>query len=263
MVIIENAVDANAYYGNWPFWDIPVRSGGEILGLMDKHNIEKAVIASTKAIFLDWVEGNEEVLELSYRHPARFIPLVTIAPSLELDVQAKLQEYTERGVKGIKLFPLFHGYKLDESLLDREWMKFLNRKKLIINFPLRLFMNWGLPVEEITGLRFLIEKCPQCPIVISGMNYPEMMRVGPLIQRFPHTFVETSCLSFRGGIDLLVEQIGIERIVFGSGLPLQNPGPVLANISASTIDPEQKRYILSRNFSSSLLKVKSVNPSNK
>jgi len=263
MVAMENAVDANAYYGNWPFWDIPIKSGDAILRLMDEYNIEKAAIVSTKAIFLDWIQGNEEVLELSCRYSPRFIPFVTIGPFPELDVKAKLREYVERGVKGIKLFPLFHGYQLDESLLAREWTKFFNQEKLIINYPLRLFMNWGLPVERVAGLRFLIDECPQCPIVISGINYPEIMKVYPLLERSPNTFVETSCLSFRGGIDLLIKQIGVDRVLFGSGLPLQNPGPVLANISACKIDREQRGYILSKNFCSSLLKVKFLHPRNK
>ena len=148
---------------------------------MDKHNIDRLAVCSTKSIFLDWIEGNQDVLNMAKQYPNRFIPFVTLGPVEDIDFVAKLKEYIDQGIRGLRLYPRFHGYVLNVNPDVIKLLEAINKNRLMICFPLRLIMNWGLPVEDLGGLSFLIRYCPHCTIVVSGVNYGETMDLLPLL----------------------------------------------------------------------------------
>ena len=68
--------------------------------------------------------------------------------------------------------------------------------------------------------------------------------------------VETSEFFFYKGLHKLMENIGEERILFGSCMPIQQAASMLSKIKDSSIREEEKEKILGLN-ASQLFKIKS------
>ena len=117
-------IDLTGYFGSWPYWKTPIQESDELLELMDEHGIDRLALCSTRGIFDDWRAGNEEILELASAQPRRFIPFVTFGPTsgdrfweplASQKMIDLLQQYQEKGVRGLRLFPQHQGFELNED----------------------------------------------------------------------------------------------------------------------------------------------------
>ncbi|MGQ9515364.1 MAG: amidohydrolase family protein [Thermoproteota archaeon] len=130
-------IDFNTYVGNWPFRRLPVRSAEELLKLMDTHGIDVAAVSSLNStLYIDVHEGNLELLEEIKNHKGRFIPLAVLNPKYP-GWKDDLDECIDNGFKGIRLYPQYHNY----SLNDDECLELVKRAaelNLSISIPIRL-----------------------------------------------------------------------------------------------------------------------------
>ena len=67
------------------------------------------------------------------------------------------------------------------------------------------------------------------------------------MKRFETVHLETSCVMGYAAVEKLVQQCGEERILFGSGAPVQHGGAGIAKIAHANIASSAKEAILSRN----------------
>jgi predicted TIM-barrel fold metal-dependent hydrolase len=242
-------IDLNGYYGRWPYWGLRHGSVEEMLRLMDRYGIERAALASTRAIFSDWERGNEEVRTVVERWPDRFLGVISINPVLGERQLDRFEEYVvDNRVIGLRLYPIYHSYKLGvrEPILDAIFQR-LETLGLPVFIPLRLMMNWAMPVLPIVSIEKVVARFPSLRIVIEGVNYEELKQILPLILDHDSIYIETSCLQLRGAIERLVSLIGIGRILFGTGMPLQNPACEIAKISHLKLSEEDKEAIFKHN----------------
>jgi len=246
---MRGKIDVTGYFGTWPYWPLRHGSPDEILRLMDRYGIERLVLGSLRAIFSDWEEGNEEVRRLARQHPDRFRVAATINPILGRDHLARLQEYQEDElIVGLRLYPIYHDYDVpDETALlpallsrvtDRNWPVFL---------PLRLMMNWGLPVLPIAQVAEWLARFPQLTVILGGVNYGEVKHVLPLLRTHSRAFLETSCLQLQGALERVATEVGIDRLLFGTGMPLQNPGCEVAKIAHAAFSEAERAQIFAEN----------------
>lgn len=246
---MRGKIDVAGYFGTWPYWPLRHGSREEILRLMDRYGIERIVLASLRAIFSDWEEGNAEVRHLARCHPDRFCVAVTINPVLGRDHLTRLEEYRQdEAVVGLRLYPVYHDYELTggeeilEVLLSRaaewQWPVFI---------PLRLMMNWGLSVLPVAQVAGMLARFPHLTVILGGVNYGELQHARALLRAHPRVFLETSCLQRQGALEEIVAEIGVERLLFGTGLPLQNPGCEVAKIAHAALSEEEKVQVFEEN----------------
>jgi hypothetical protein len=134
-------IDINANIGHWPFRQTKCNTLDGLLRRMDKYGIDVSVVSNMNGIFYkDTQAANEELHEeiISDRHfRDRFIPFAVIDPIYagwknDLDICS-----TQMGVKGIRLYPLYHDYELtDPSCI--ELVKIARDRGLIVAFTLRM-----------------------------------------------------------------------------------------------------------------------------
>lgn len=246
---MRGKVDVTGYFGTWPYWPLRHGSPDEILRLMDRYGIECLVLGSLRAIFSDWEEGNEEVRRLARRHPDRFRVAVTINPFMGGDHLARLDEYQQdEQVVGVRLYPIYHDYELTdggeilEALLVR-----IARERWPVFIPLRLIMNWGLPILPMAQVTGLLARFPQLTVILGGVNYGEMEQALALLRAYPKVFLETSCLQLQGALERVSARVGIERLLFGTGIPLQNPGCEVAKIAHAALSEAERAQIFTEN----------------
>jgi uncharacterized protein len=245
-------VDVCAYFGKWPYWPIDACTPSAVVEEMNRCGINSAAVLSTRSLFVGWEEGNLETEEAVQQFPGRLVSFACLGP-LELSHTLRghtfdLDKYRERGFRGMRLYPQYHTYHPLHEPFVGEILEEAGRLEWPVLLPLRVIMNWGMPALNLDWIVALVERHPRTPWILSGINYFHELRVAvSLMQRFPSVRLETSCVQGFNAITKLVEQCGSDRLLFGSGLPLQSGGANLQKILQARIPEQARESILGGN----------------
>jgi len=168
-------IDINAYTGNWPYRKLRGTSLGALLERMNQFGVDKSVVASVNGIFyMDCQSANEELHQEIQERKAdkgRFIPFATLNPLLPWWKQSLDTCHKDFQMKGIRLYPLYHKYKLtDKCCIDL--VTAARNYNMPVSIPMRMTdlreRSWldvdeelnyndiaGL-VKEVPGARYMI-----------------------------------------------------------------------------------------------------------
>lgn len=109
-------VDSNAYVGHWPFRQRKYNHCKSLLQRMDRFGVEVSVVSNLNGIFYKNTQAaNEELhaeLKTDRAFQDRIVPFAVINPiygGWENDFRVCSDQL---GMKGIRLYPRYHGYSL-------------------------------------------------------------------------------------------------------------------------------------------------------
>jgi len=224
-------LDINAFIGKWPFWPLEACAPAG-----------RAAICSTRSLFVHCEDGNREV-ESAPGNVVRFA-VVGPPPHSEFD----LGRYRERGFRGLRLYPQHHSYHpLYEPFVDAVLEQAAGMGWPVL-LPLRLIMNWGMPMLEVGVMAALVERHPRVTWILAGINYLfELQMAEAMMRRYGTVHVETSCIMGFEAVGGLVERHGAERILFGTGAPMQHSAAGLEKILRARITEAAREAILGGN----------------
>lgn len=230
--------DVQAWFGHWPFWDLRHKQPDDLLRMMDRHGIDRALCMSLRGLS-DWPRGNDETLEVAAEHPDRLVPVGTIAPNLGGTVE-HIRQMADAGIRGLRLYPIFHYYKLNHEFVD-EICRAAGEHALFVSIPTRVMSSWRFATLEVEAVGAIVERHPATTFVMSGINYAaEFHALTRLMERCSNAFVEISCLQGFNAIAKLATAIGPERILFGTGAMLHYPACNVAKLDHAEIpDPHR------------------------
>ena len=232
-------IDINAYIGKWPFWPVRASTAAEVASEFDEWHIDAAAICSTRGIFVNCADGNHETAQAASDHPARFFPFACLGPGDEFPV----------GIfRGVRLYPQHHSYHpLYEPETDRI-ITYAAGCQWPVLLPLRLIMNWGMPMMDLAVINALIERHPKATWILAGINYlHELQLAVNLMRRFETVHLETSCIMGYDAIAKTVHQCGFDQVLFGSGAPIQHGGAGVSKIVHAKISDDAREAILCGN----------------
>lgn len=241
-------IDCHAYIGKWPYWPVPASSPGEVAALAARARIDRAVVTSTRSLFVSWADGNRETQAAAEAHPERLVAFAVAGPpelSHHLYAHRFLPDAT---LRGIRLFPQFHTYHLlYEPFVDAVCEQAASLA-IPVQLPLRVLMNWGMPMLDPGWIAAIVERHPKTPWILTGLNYFHELRIGlALMRRHATVHLETSCIQGFQAIRKIVEEVGSDRLLFGSGLPFQNVAAGLAKVTHAHISDADREAILAGN----------------
>ena len=247
-------IDVSAYMGLWPYWKVKTTTPEALIEVMRSVGVDKLVVASNRGIFYDCDEGNEETAEAVQRHPKELIGFATLSPLYrDADsVKANLRNLIDRrGLRGLKLFPAYHTYKVRDRFVE-PLLEEAVRLRLPVLVPVRLSMNWsyknffGRPVlQDVGDILSLADRFSKLSLIVGCVNYTELTDLITGAKRLDNIFVETSGL--QSGFEVLVESIGAEKVLLGTGMPVQYPSVGLTKVLQAEIGQDAKELILGRN----------------
>jgi predicted TIM-barrel fold metal-dependent hydrolase len=249
-------VDINVLLGRWPFMPLKYESAEDMLTLMDRAGIDKAVITSLNSVFYyDYEIGNREVGEACKRYHDRFIPFAVINPNF-YNWKDHLKECVENyGIRGIKLHPDYHKF----SLLSERTADLMNeakRLKLPVYIQTSLFDMRHHPgycfVPEVPILEVAraVERYSENKFMVSGGKHfsssvQQLIKYAPNMTNF---YIVTDGLGGPfDGLERLVKQITSSRILFGTRTPILYAEALKLMIERSKLSEEDKERILGRN----------------
>ncbi|MBL7189497.1 MAG: amidohydrolase family protein [Phycisphaerae bacterium] len=249
-------IDVNAYLGHFAFRRLRHNTAASLLALMDSKQIDKAVVSSASAItYRNAQAGNEEVAEEIRGHSDRLIPFAVINPfyaGWQDDLKTCHEEF---GMTGLRLYPKWHNYQLS-SRHCRELVNAATERGMVISIPIRAEDNrqrsWLLnvpdvPLEEIVEL---VKAHPEARfILLNGIGYTRCP-LGRKDNSLPSNYaIELSRLSvvLANELGQLITNLGVERVMFGTGMPFKYPDPALVKMEVLDASETDKEKILSRN----------------
>jgi uncharacterized protein len=175
-------IDINSYIGNWPYRKLRGTSVKALLERMNKFGVDKSVVANINGIFyMDCQSANEELhseLQANDVYKKRFIPFATLNPLLPWWKQSLDICHEKYGMKGIRLYPLYHKYKLlDKCCIDL--VKAAHAYDMPISIPLRMTdlreRSWLDVDEELNynDIASLVKEVPDAKYIILDARITE------------------------------------------------------------------------------------------
>lgn len=168
-------IDINAYIGNWPYWALRGNTLGEMLKRMNNFGVDMAAVSNLNGLFyVDAQKANEELNEAMLSNAAfknRFLPFATINPILPWWKESLEVCHKQFGMKGIRLFPLYHQYKLTDASCV-ELVKAARDLNMPVSIPLRMIdlrerswldVNDALSYDDIASL---VSKVPDAQYMV-------------------------------------------------------------------------------------------------
>ncbi|MEK7405259.1 MAG: amidohydrolase family protein [Acidobacteriota bacterium] len=249
-------IDVNAYLGHFAFRQLRHNTAAGLLRLMDSRRIERAVVSSASAItYRNAQSGNEEVAAEVKAQSDRLLAFAVISPfyaGWQDDLKACHEEF---GMKGLRLYPRWHNYRLSDPAC-LELVNAAAERKMVVSIPIRVEdrrqRSWlvDVPDVELEEIAGLVKACPRAQfILVNGTGF-----VGSALGRkqsgLPaNYFIEISRLAavLANEIGQLVTNLGAERVVFGTGMPFNYPDPAVLKLEVLEASEDVKDAIRRRN----------------
>lgn len=232
-------IDVHCYYGKWgfPIYDMSIDG---ILELMDRAEVEKAILMSAQAIQYDFVSGNAELAEAISGHDSLFgyVYINMHYPELSLrEMETYLDSAKFVGVK-------YNGEYSRAAACAPENREAFSLLEQRYGKPL-LLHTWGLPEHGNAVAYSLPSQAlelalahPRLKIVMGHMGGTEWMSAIRAAEGAPNLYLDT-CASYADSdkVGAAVRILGADRVLFGSGategnLYMQKGAVLDAEISA-------------------------------
>ncbi len=240
-------IDINGYHGNWPYWQLRDHEPPAMLAQMDRLNIDYVFLSSLKSVFSDPDGGNVEISTLVEMYPNRFYPAFTFSPyATNWDMFQKACENS--AICLVKLFPMHHTYDPLEEPPAWNCLYLCGERDIPVLIPRRLLMSWRMPLFDINRIDNLAKKFPETTFILGSINYlAELQTAFHLMCMHENIYIETSAMMALREVEYVISQVGADRILFGSAIPLQNPAIAPLRIEKAEISDADKENIYYRN----------------
>lgn len=249
--------DVNAWLGHFPFRSLRDNTASELLARMDREGIDFAAVASIDAMFHRNVQpANERLAQWVEPYRDRLFPMAVINPTYagwERDLQ---QCHEELGMIGVRLAPMYHGYRVD-GIEARRALGACRERGLPVSIPQRIEdsrqshpIDPGIeiPIEPMAQL-FAAE--PQATLIVTnarGNLAGSSFVTRPDLKDAAWYFDLSLALgNFAGQTTSLYEKAGAGHMLFGTHLPFSYATPAMVKWHLLPASDEEKADIAYRN----------------
>ncbi|MGH8619131.1 MAG: amidohydrolase family protein [Burkholderiales bacterium] len=213
-------------------------SAPQLQALMDEYQLDLCILLAPTAEYAD----NKAIAAVAKQYP-RMVPVPLVNPNGPGGGVPELERAVgEWGMKGLKLHPQRHGYEADSGT------------------PLRLMEaaeRLGLTVSVHSGDRCclpwqigqLARKFPTVPVIMNHMGFRYFVDGAISVAReTPNIYLDTVLVSMPGYLRMAVDQVGADRVVYGSDYPIGHPSSMIAAIKAANVGAEAEALIMGDNL---------------
>ena len=216
-----------------------------VVELMDEWGIDLAIIMDSLAyIGLDQRTSNDYTRDAVNAYPDRLLGFANIKPPQGLAACRDEMARTigEFGFRGIKLHPQVDRYPVNDRSLVHPIVE------LAIDYGVPIWVHTGhQPNATPTLMGALARDFPEASLIIghmgSGMFYDAMC----MARRYPNLYID---ISLQGGhaFGVACEEVGANKLIYGSDAPYANPGSMKRIIEESALSGDDKALVLGDNI---------------
>ena len=231
-------IDANTLFGFWTTRPVDV-SLQSLLTVLDKHQVDRACTISTKGLFSDHHEGNDQTWQAA-QQDKRLIPVATVDPGRYLGVAEEIRERAAQGFPLFALFPESQEWSAGSACLTPVVAALAAAKKPVMVEA----RQPGAPCavgKAFTGT--------QIPVILMGVGSDNLAEALAVAKEQPNVYLETHLLNTLGGLELVASEVGADRLIFGSRAPLHYFSSSFLLVKYSGLSEDDKNAVLGGNLS--------------
>ncbi len=182
-----------------------------------------------------WVD-DDYVAQYVRQHPETLIGFLCIDPTQPGWEEELRYGHQELGLKGVKLLPMYAGFRPDDSLLDPFW-KYVSKHQLPVLLHTGTTFISQAPLE-CTLPRHLdpvATRFPEARIILAHLGHPYEGECVAVIRKHPHVYADVSALFYRPfqlyQSLMLVQEYGVwNKVLFGTDYPFTTVNETITGI---------------------------------
>lgn len=231
-------IDVNTVFGPWPIVraEMPVE---RLVQALKSHEVAKSLALSTVGVLHNHGDGNAETLRLCTEQQGMLIPVATIDPRGYFGAAGMVAKLVESGFRMFRFFPLLQEWSLDHAafcdLLDE-----IEPANVPVMVQAR---ESGCPSAL---MRILQGR--KTTFILEGVCFENMAEAISVMRKYPNVACDTRELRVPGALRFLVDQVGADRVIFGSGCLRSSLAAALGYVMDAEIADEAKAGILAGNI---------------
>lgn len=235
-------VDAHVHIGKSTRLQIDV-DGDMLVRMADELGFDQICCTDLTALFYDMHEGNKLLYDEMRRFPGRIIGYASLhstrfgAESLE-EIDRCYEVY---GMRGLKI------YSTPEASIAEPAMIPILEKCVEHRMPI---LAHTTPAE----CEYLMARVPEANLMMAHAGAQpfakgDWNRAIMAAQKFPNLYLDTTSSTIDSGfVEAAINQVGAERVIFGTDMPLLDPYVQRAKIAAARIDDRAKALVMGGNI---------------
>lgn len=236
-------VDSHFHIGGCRVFDLNVTEE-DVIDVLKNYGFSSLILQPFPGAFPQPPEHVlNKIYELSNKYEGRIYGIVSINPHVvEPDEwKSQVRKYIKDcGFVGIKLHTIGHAINLmsqDAAMIFKEANE--------LNVPLMVHTGLGQPFASPSHILYYAEEYPDLKIVLAHAGFI-FSAVDALLmaKKYKNIYLETSW-STREDIQLFIEKIGANKVMFGTDLPSNIPIE-LAKVNAMNMTDDQRDWFLHR-----------------
>ncbi len=240
-------IDCHGHLGAWQLVHMPKISLDDMLQTMDRLGIDKLCLSSFLGCFSDSRRGNDYLLDTIRPYRDRFIGQVTVNPNYPQEVLQELRRSENEPVIGmIKIHPFCHEYPANGSGYRELWKYADDNHMVVLTHTWESDPNCG---PAIFGP--IAEKHPGAKIILAhaAVTQKGCQETIDVVKDHENLYLDIATSQVHiEMIERFVDELGADRVLYGSDIPLLDPAAPLGRIAYAQITEEEKQMILGQNI---------------
>lgn len=247
-------IDTNVDLFRWPFRRVHGDETHELVSTLRQHHVGQAWAGSFEGIFhRDLAGANARLAEECHKHGSGLLlPFGSINPNLP-DWEDDLRRcHEDHKMRGIRLHPNYHGYKLSD-LNFTKLLKAAAERDLIVQIAVIIEDKrtqpplMQVPAVDLAPLPDLVKEIPKLRLVLLNCFQPILWEVLIKLAATEKVSFEISTLEGVGGIANLLYRLPLNRVLFGSHASLFYFESAILKLKESALSDVQTKSILEEN----------------
>lgn len=247
-------IDTNVNLSRWPVRRLPLDDPAKLVARLRHLGVSQAWAGSFDGLLHKDIAGvNLRLAEECQKYgDGLLVAFGSVNPTLPDWVEDVRRCHEQHQMPGIRLHPNYHGYQLDDSRFVR-LLELAGERKLIVQVVLTMederMQHPLLRVSHVDTkpLLEIARQCPDVPIVV--LNAFRSLRAGraAALAAAGNIYFEISMLEEVGGVEKLLREVPVQRLLFGSHAPLFLIESALGKLRESTLGGMSRQGIGSDN----------------
>ena len=246
-------IDIHGHYG-YSFFPIVVEEEDAIVRYLDIYRIDKCIVSNFRGLFYSLDNANDEVMKAVKKHPGRLYGYIVVNPNYPERSVEEIRLYSSTdGFVGVKIHPAWHGVPVDSELFEPI---FNICDELDLPILAHSFVSEYLGDQVSAPERLARVATKHSTKIIMGHMGGNSRRGIKAAKGIDNLFVEISggrqdadspCGWNTQRVEEAVKELGEKKVMFGTDLPLVEPGCSMGIMDDADLGIELRNMIMYKN----------------